>query len=99
MAPFGGPQVNDNESAKVRSLDTGASVEVRRSEDAPGADVHGEADISGAEVPKPTTTMPIKKVEIPNWLASSVALSTSRSALHIRRKKPAIIRPMARSIV
>ena len=47
-----------------------------------------ETTISGADVPKPTMTIPINKDGIPACLAVAAAPSTKRSALQTNRMKP-----------
>jgi hypothetical protein len=49
-----------------------------------------EITISGADVPKPTITIPIKKGGIFAYLAVTEAPSTNLSALQIRRISPII---------
>jgi hypothetical protein len=49
-----------------------------------------ETTISGADVPNPTITIPIKSGGMPKYRAVEAAPSTNRSALHTRRAKPEI---------
>src|SRR6056297_2056870 len=49
-----------------------------------------ETTISGADVPKPTTTMPISSGGMPKWPATAAAPSIKRSALQSSRIKPQI---------
>jgi hypothetical protein len=55
-----------------------------------------ETTISGAEVPKPTITMPINSGGMPKWRAVAAEPSTKRSALQTRSARP---KTMARKAV
>jgi hypothetical protein len=50
-----------------------------------------ETSISGAEVPKPTSTIPIINGDMPRYRATPTAPSTNRSALHTRSINPRTI--------
>ena len=50
-----------------------------------------DTTISGADVPKPTITIPIRKVLIPKNWATPTAPSTNRSALQTKIIRPATI--------
>src|SRR6056297_1895607 len=54
----------------------------------PWEEARAETSISGAEVPKPTMTMPISSADMPKWRASEAAPSTKRSADHRSRARP-----------
>ena len=57
-----------------------------------------ETASSGAEVPKPIITMPIRRVGMPRCLAVAAAPSTNLSALQTSSTRPAMIAPNAISI-
>ena len=57
-----------------------------------------DTTISGAEVPKPTMTIPIKIEGKPAWPAVDAAPSTKRSALHTSKANPAIIAAIAKTM-
>jgi hypothetical protein len=54
----------------------------------PSAAAIADTNISGADVPKPTTIIPISKLGIPAYFALTAAPSTKRSALQISNAKP-----------
>jgi hypothetical protein len=58
-----------------------------------------DTTISGAEVPKPTTSIPINSGGIPAYLDVAAAPSTKRSALHSNKINPDINDNIARSIL
>jgi hypothetical protein len=57
-----------------------------------------ETTISGAEVPNPTITIPIRSVDMPQNLATPTAPSTNLSALHTRTPNPRTIATIGRII-
>ena len=58
-----------------------------------------ETTNSGAEVPKPTMTIPIRRGGIPKNLAVWDAPSTNRSELHNRSKRPTTNKTVLMSII